>query len=80
MVLVSSSACSMYFSIVCSTYATDTDGSFPVTVEIKDLSMESLKYKVNGSARTTTLLFEYKVKPVDEIRRILNDKSGMIFP
>ena len=46
---------------MCNTYATDADGSFPITVEVKDLSMESLKYKVNGSAKTTTLLFEYKV-------------------
>ena len=58
----------MYFSIVCRTFSTTSheevshEGSFPVTVEVKDLSMESLKYKVNGSAKTTTLLFEYKVK------------------
>ncbi|XP_060573321.1 hepatocyte growth factor receptor-like [Ruditapes philippinarum] len=62
--------------IKCSTHASTTEGSFTVKVEVSDLTGEKLNYKVDGTAETEIMKFEYRKPVLNSVTPLYGPRSG----
>ncbi|XP_053377268.1 hepatocyte growth factor receptor-like isoform X2 [Mercenaria mercenaria] len=62
--------------IKCSTHKSAAEGSFPVEVKVSDLTGERLNYRVDGTAKTVDMKFEYRTPTLSSVFPLYGPRSG----